>query len=974
MRRTVPALLVLLVFIVSAPVAWAQSQAANGTIEGTVRDGSGGVLPGVTVSVINTDTGTQRIVVSNASGLYRAVLLPLGTYRLVAELAGFKKFEQAGITIAAGKTAEVNISMNVGEVNETVSVTADSPIVDPAKIDLGRNLDEREVKNLPLVSRNPYNFALLQPGVTGFENSEFGVPRFSANGTLLRINYQIDGNTNTQKDRAGLRMLPISEVMVREVKVITSGYAPEFGQTTGLVYNAITPSGTNTVRGSASYRFRRKDFSARPFFLTNPSTVPAGASYKPDTHVDTFTFDIGGPIVKDTLHYYAGFEDTARDLSADRVITIKPDDATRIGLTSAESSGVIPAEQTARFLIGKADYQMNSANRLTGRYIMFRNDSPNNIGSTSGGTPSSTQWSTDFLDSMDSTSGQLVSSLGSRMLNELRVQFAHRHQLRTTNDLSGTGPAVVISGIANFGGPFQGAQDAAFDFKQNIWQVIDNFTFLRGDHSYKAGFDLQFVKDTRDTTPRLAYTFSNIDNYLAAKNGASPFAYSTFLQFLGPTSFEMNTSLFSAFVQDDWRIAPNVKVLYGIRYDVYNYPAGDSTAPFEYSRSYSIDRNNIGPRLGVAWSLNEKTVLRASTGLMYDQPLLAAYENAIQSNGVRTYTVSISPTSAGAPAFPNPLVASGAVALPTQSISSVDPAFKTMRTFQNNVQIDRAIGTNYSASVGFVYVRGSNLPVMNNINLINPVGALADGRPIYSTTVSAATRMDPRFNQINTVQSLGESTYKGVTVQFTRRYSHGIQFDLNYTVAKGEDNAPLTSTLSVQGDDGRSDPSSLDRDKGPNIMDTLHSFSGSIVAKPEYHGENSVAHALLNNNQFGIILMLNSGLPQNLRSNRDLNLDGVQADRPLGVARNSMYLPARHNADLRYSRFIPFGARRQAELILELKNVFNNRQTSAIPRVISTDAAGVPLTPIPADGDAFPVAGRSGYEARQFQIGFKLYY
>ena len=159
--------------------------------------------------------------------------------------------------------------MSVGDLNETVSVTADTPIVDPAKIDLGRNMNEREVKNLPLVSRNPFNFALLQPGVTGFENSEFGVPRFSANGTLLRINYQIDGNTNTQKDRAGLRMLPVSEVMVREVKVITSGYAPEFGQTTGLVYNAITPSGTNSVRGSASYRFRRKDMSARPFFLSS---------------------------------------------------------------------------------------------------------------------------------------------------------------------------------------------------------------------------------------------------------------------------------------------------------------------------------------------------------------------------------------------------------------------------------------------------------------------------------------------------------------------------------------------------------------------------------------------------------------------------------------------------------------------------------------------------------------------------------
>jgi len=965
MRRILPFMLALLLMVSAVP-ALAQSQAANGAIEGTVRDNSGGVLPGVTVALVNTDTGTQRIVITNESGLYRAVLLPLGTYRLTAELAGFKKHEQAGIELNAGRTAEINVTLQVGDLNETVAVTADAPIVDPAKIDLGRNLNEREVKNLPLVSRNPYNFALLQPGVTGFENSEFGVPRFSANGTLLRINYQIDGNTNTQKDRAGLRLLPVSEVMVREVKVITSGYAPEFGQTTGLVYNAITPSGTNTIRGSASYRFRRKDMSARPFFLSSPA--------KPDTHVDTFTADVGGPVVKDRLHYYAGFENTARDLSADRVITIKPEDAARIGLTTEQSSGVIPAEQTARFLILKGDYQLSTTNRLTARYIMFRNDSPNNIGATAGGTPSSTEWATDFLDSMDSTSAQLVSSIGSTRLNELRVQYAHRHQSRATNGLSGTGPARTITGVANFGGPYQAAQDADFDFKQNLWQVIDNFTVLMGNHSLKTGFDLQFVDDFRATTPRLAYTFASIDNYLAAKNGTNPYAYSTFLQFLGPTTFDMNTSLFSAFIQDDWRITPSVKMLYGLRYDLYNYPEGDPNAPFEYSRSFNVDRNNFGPRLGVAWSLNDKTVLRASTGIMYDQPLLAAYENAVQSNGVRSYTVSLSPTSAGAPAYPNTLSGTSGITLPAQSISAVDPGFTTMRTLQNNVQLDRALGRNYSASVGFVYVKGYDLPAVNNINLINPVGSLADGRPVFSTAVSASTRMDPRFNQINTMQSVGDSTYSGLTFQLTRRFSGGIQFDMNYTVAKGEDNAPLTSTLSVQGDDGRSDPSNLDRDRGPNIMDTRHSFSGSFVMKPEYKGQNGLASAILNNNQFGIMLMLNSGLPQNIRSNRDLNFDGILADRPLDVARNSIYLPARYNADLRYSRFFPFGSSRRAEVILEMKNLFNNRQTSALARIVTTDVAGNPLTPIPADGDSFPIAGRSGYEARQFQIGFKFYF
>ena len=139
----------------------------------------------------------------------------------------------------------------------TVTVTADAPIVDLGKIEQGRTLSEQEIKTLPLTSRNPYNFALLQPGVVGFETNEFGVPRITANGALLRVNYQVDGSNNTQKDRAGLRQMPMSEVMIREVKVVTSGYAPEFGQTMGLVYNAITPSGTNTFKGQGSYRLQR---------------------------------------------------------------------------------------------------------------------------------------------------------------------------------------------------------------------------------------------------------------------------------------------------------------------------------------------------------------------------------------------------------------------------------------------------------------------------------------------------------------------------------------------------------------------------------------------------------------------------------------------------------------------------------------------------------------------------------------------
>src|SRR5207237_10811035 len=168
-------------------------------------------------------------------------------------------------SLSAGQTALTNMTLNVGNVSETITVTGESPVAQPGKIDLGRTIGEAEVKNLPLVSRNPYNFAFLQANVTGYENNEFGVPRIHANGSQMQANYQLDGNTNTEKDRAGLRLLPISEVLVREVKLVTNGFAPEFGQTTGMVYNAITQSGTNYVRGSGSYRFKRNPMSSRPF-------------------------------------------------------------------------------------------------------------------------------------------------------------------------------------------------------------------------------------------------------------------------------------------------------------------------------------------------------------------------------------------------------------------------------------------------------------------------------------------------------------------------------------------------------------------------------------------------------------------------------------------------------------------------------------------------------------------------------------
>lgn len=939
-----------------ASPAFAQSTAINGTIEGTVKDDQGAVLPGVTVTVSNIDTGDQRVVVSNERGLYRAPLLSLGTYRVVAELQGFKKFEQTGVSLRAGQTAVIDVSLTVGAVAETILVTADAPLVDLAKIEQGRTLSEAEIKTLPLTSRNPYNFALLQPGVVGFETNEFGVPRITANGALLRVNYQVDGSNNTQKDRAGLRQMPMSEVMIREVKVVTSGYAPEFGQTMGMVYNAITPSGTNTFKGQGSYRMQRQSMVEKPFFTS-------ATAAKPPTDVNVYTFDLGGPLVKDKTHFFGGYEHTERDLSGLSVITISPANQALLGLSEPQYQ---PRGLNTEFAIGKIDHQLNSANRLSVRYMFFDNFISANVG----GGLTSVQRANDFADRQHSTGAQLISTIGSNMLNELRVQYATRAQSRVANPLSGTGPAINVTGVANFGGSVAGTADVGFGFTQNVAQVNNSTTLLRGNHAFKAGFDLQWVADTRKAAQAQLYTFPNAAAYLAARNGTNRFGYTSFTQYFGLPELEYNTSQYGLFIQDDWRVTPDLKVLYGVRYDLYGVPEGDANAPIASSREFPTSNNNFAPRLGVAWTLgsDKKTVIRANTGMMYDQTLNAIYEQALANNGTNARaSASFTPTQAGAPAFPAVLSA-GAGATPNLAWT-VDPDFKVARSWQNNVQVERALGDHYSVAVGGSYVLGYNLPVVTNINLINPTSTLPDGLPVFATAVNAATRMDPRYNVINSVQSPGESTYKNMTLQLTRRTYRGIGFDLAYTLGKSEDNAPITGQLSVQGDPGRTDVTNLDRDLGPNVLDQRHVFTGSIVAMPTFEIDG-VAGAILNDNVFGIAIQMASGIPVNLRSNRELNNDGTASDRPAGVSRNSLTLPSRKNVDFRYSRKFRIRGAMAAEVIGEVKNIFNTEQVSSVNATVPTDLFGVPTGTLPTSGKDLTPTG--GYEQRQFQLGFKF--
>ncbi len=988
-------LLAVCLFCVSASSISAQSQALNGQIEGTVTDSSGAAISDATINVTNLETGAERSVTTDESGTYRAPLLPLGAYRVTAEAVNFKRLIREGVTLTTGQTATINLTLEAGGVEETVTISGDAPIADAAKIDLGRVLNEREVRNLPLVSRNPYNFGLLQSNVVGRPNSEFGVPRISANGYARRTNYQLDGNNNTQTDRAGIRLMPISEFFVSEIQLVTNGFAAEFGNTPGIIFNTVTPAGTNEYHGSASYRFRRTAFSSRPFFF-NPN------SPKPDTKVDDFAGAIGGPIIRDRWQFYTGYERVSRDLGgeAQRVITINATDRQRLinaGVSADAFPGSIPTAQKVDFFIVRSDAQLSEDHRLVGRYNLFRNTSPDNIA----GGITTLERSIDFIDASDSVGLQLISTFTPTVLNELRYQYARRNSQFLPNANSGTGPSILIRGIAQFGAPEDDDTIAPLEISN---QILDNVTFNLGNHTAKFGAGVNLIKNERRSNVFARYEFAppalppgspprtqDESNRLAilayqnARNGITPREYALYVESSGDPNLQYDAQFYQFFAQDDWKITPRLKVNYGLRYDLYVPPDADTNAPLEFSRSFRTDRNNFAPRLGVVYGLREgdrPTVVRASAGVYYEQPYLDIYRRAIVSNGSpRFFNFTLAPTAAGAPTFPNTL--GTAPSVPVQSLDAVAPDYANLTAYHANLQVEQALTSDLSVTLGYIFSRGTHLPVYRNINRINPIGTLADGRPVFSSAINATTRLFPQFNNIQLVESVGNSDYNAGTISVNKRFSRGYQFSANYTLSHAIDDAPEQNLVAASSF-VLSDPTNRRRDRGNSLADQRHTFVTSFVGRPVFNIENRFVRRLLNDNQVGIIGIANSGENFNITANTDVNNDGIAgSDRPLFIGRNTGRTPNQYNVDLRYSRFVTFTERLNAEIFGEFTNLFNRNSIVTFNGVLAvnpTVSSGVVLTDLSASGRltagslpaVFPIGNPPSLDSRQFQLGFKF--
>ena len=418
-------------------------------------------------------------------------------------------------------------------------------------------------------------------------------------------------------------------------------------------------------------------------------------------------------------------------------------------------------------------------------------------------------------------------------------------------------------------------------------------------------------------------------------------------------------------------------MLYGLRYDVFDVPSARPFAANKYSQDFTIDKNNFGPRAGLSWAVDPsaRTVVRASTGLMYEPPLLDFYDGAILNNGdPASFTVTVSGTSAGAPAFPTSLAnVPPSFVLPRQSITVMDPDFKTQSAWLSNVQIERALNNDLAVSAGYVNSIGRNLPLLIDVNLIPTAATLPDGRPIYSTTVSAATRVDPTFNQVNMVKSIGESTYNAFTATMTKRMTHGWMAQATYTLARGEDNAPLTGTYVVGSQDDRvSDPSNLDRDKGLtpfNQTAYVLALDGDRAASVGDDGRRGDLEPQpgrdhpAGEQRAAVQRPLEPGSERRRRDER--SPERGRAERR----------PARPRAEPRSALLAlhPVGGVQRAELFFEAKNLFNTENIAAVNRVVTTDALGNPTGTLSFRGADYPTVGQERLRSALDPVGIQVH-
>jgi len=974
LRRLVPALLAL-----ALPVtALAQSQSAGGAIEGTIIDESGAALPGASVVVRNPATGLTRETASDAQGLFRAPLLPVGNYDVTASLSGFATTRRPGLTLTIGQTLNLELVLKVAAQQEEITITAEAPLLETTRSQQSSTVNERAVANLPVNGRNFIDFVLTTPGVT--RDVRLGDISFAGQrGTLNSL--VIDGADNNNSffgqalGRTGSGRAPyqFSQDAVQEFQVNRNAYSAEYGRAGGAVINVVTKSGTNEFHGSVFEFYRDKSLNANSWAnkIANRPRSPF--------RINQFGASLGGPLVKDKAFFFASYDGQRNtipnliDLDTNLAGLVLPSDPDTVaGLATLRSKAQSwERTQDQNVFLAKVDWQLDGRHRLSVRYN-HQNFTGQNF--ENGGATNAEEHTGASIVRTRTVNASLTSVFRSNLFNELRVQYARDQEPGEAN--SADPEALVRQGgrtILTVGRNFFSPRETTI----KRFQVSDTVTWIRGRHSFKVGGD--YIHDTiLNFFPGNfsgSYTFNSIADFNRGR------AASYVQAFPGPDTTGPETkpdiNEFAVFVQDEWKPRKDLTLSLGLRYDLQSFAQPTVRNPDPQLAAAGIDtsvlktdKNNFGPRVGLAWNPNSRTVVRAGYGLFYARTPSIMVGTAHSNNGINVQTVTF--TGALVPPYPTIFAAlPTGVALPRPTIFVFDPDYENPEVHQASAGFEYGLTDDVSFAASYLFVAGRKLSRSTDINIGAPVPTEVPISTGGSLLVNRyPTRPFVNFARIIQFEGTAESTYNGLTLELKKRFGGRLQASLAYTLGKVEDTKPdQTAVVPGGSDDAKyaSDPGNFEADRAPGDNDQRHRLVFSGYWDLAYWRESSgLTKALLDGWSMSWIGTIQSGQPYAQAVTGDLNGDANGRNDIVPGSRNSLTPETSYNIDARLSRRIGLGKRMNLELIGEAFNLLNTTNIVTQRNGFYTFANGV-LTPQANFGQDLSAA-----DARIVQLAAKL--
>jgi hypothetical protein len=892
--------------------AWGQAT-GSGTITGTVTDPKQAAVPEASVTIHNTDTGIGRAATTNEVGLYSAPFLQPGRYEITVGKPGFAKLLRKDVTLQVGQTVTIDLTLTLQATSETVTITAETPVIDTEKTEMSQVVSQTQKDNLPLAGRRWESFALLTPNIT----TDGGTGLVSYRGISGLYNASaVDGTNNNQaffsegKGRTATGVPYVYSMdSIQEFQVTSSNYSAELGQAAGGVVNAVTKSGANDFHGDLFYYLRYPSLNA-----LDPLNKSKGIYSQPVHQQQQFGASVGGPIIKDKLFFFATYDGSRKvspisyaSFAAFPLPCSAPITAAQCASANGYFAGLLgtfPRFFSQDIAFGKFDYQVTPRNRLSASFNFDNFRAPNSYGT------STTNNNTSLTASGPSVTHERIfvaswdSTLTPTMFNSLRFQWSRDLEIQGAN---GAGPSVSVANVMGYGMP-NALPRPAFPDEHRL-QFSDVLSKSKGRHTFKVGADFNAIHELLINLFQGGgvYTYSGATAFngwvadvmgVNLGDGLTGRHFATFVQVTDPITGvgkdDFYDNDFAGFVEDTWKARPNLTLNLGVRYDIQHIPAPpkpNTNTPLTtlYTSTINIDKNNFAPRIGLAWAAGKGTVVRAGYGIFYGKTSNSTFYATRVENGVYQQTFNCNPTTCPLLTFPNLIftppgaqpVAPFAGAL-TPRVVPFTPGGNTATTrgqspdwvnpmvHEGEVAVEHELPGNISISASYVFSRALRLPIFIDSNIAPSTTTktydVTNASGVTQSTLTEpfyTSRIDPT-GPVLTGYSDVNSWYNSMVLTFKKRMSHGLEFVSNYTLSKAIDGGQAQGQFGTfNGTISALDPYNKKLEYGRSDLDQRHRFVSNVVWIPQFTAKiaNPAAKAILNGFAFSSVVLVATGQP-----------------------------------------------------------------------------------------------------------------